>query len=153
MSTLHDAILGGWELSSFSSRDAATGAVTHPLGSSSGPSFTSPSSRLAEPLGSAPRGLILYTGDGYMSAQLTTGTGAQLTTGTDETYIAYGGRFHVDEDTATVHHEVSVSMMPELLTAPQVRQVALDGDRLTLSATTTNDGVTSHNTLVWVRYR
>lgn len=134
MSTLRNAILGGWELSSFTSRDAATGAVTHPLGS-------------------APRGLILYTGDGYMSAQLTTGTGAQLTTGTDETYIAYGGRFHVDEDSATVHHEVSVSMLPELLAGPQLRQARVDGDRLTLSATTTNDGVASYNTLIWVRRR
>ncbi|MEB3031951.1 lipocalin-like domain-containing protein [[Mycobacterium] nativiensis] len=125
MSTLRDAILGGWELSSFDSRDAGTGAVSHPLGT-------------------APRGLILYTGDGYMSAQLTDGS---------ESYIAYGGRFRVDEDAATVHHEVSVSILPELLAAPQLRQARVDGDRLTLSATTTNDGVTSHNTLIWVRRR
>ncbi len=125
MGTLRDAILGGWELSSFDSRDADTGAVAHPLGAS-------------------PRGLILYTADGYMSAQLTDDS---------QTYIAYGGRFRVDEDSATVHHEVSVSMLPELLAAPQLRQARVDGDRLTLSATTTNDGVTSHNTLVWVRRR
>lgn len=126
MGTLREEMLGGWELSSFESRDAGTGAVSHPLGA-------------------APRGLILYTGDGYMSAQLTDADFA--------TYFAYGGRFHVDEDTATVHHEVSVSMLPELLASPQLRQAAVDGDRLTLSATTTNDGVTSHNTLVWVRRR
>jgi hypothetical protein len=126
MSTLRNAILGGWELSSFESRDTATGAVTHPLGT-------------------APRGLILYTGDGYMSAQLTDADFG--------TYFAYGGRFHVDENTATVHHEVSVSMLPELLAQPQLRQAVVNGDRLTLSATTTNDGVTSHNTLVWVRRR
>lgn len=124
MSTLRDALLGGWELASFRSVDAATGAVSHPLGT-------------------APRGLILYTADGYMSAQLVS----------DATYIAYGGRFRVDEETATVHHEVSVSMLPELLAGPQLRHAEVDGDRLTLSATTTNDGVTSHNTLVWVRRR
>ncbi|MEZ0383907.1 MULTISPECIES: lipocalin-like domain-containing protein [Mycobacteriaceae] len=129
MATLRDAILGGWELSSMESRDVDTGAVSHPLGS-------------------APRGLILYTGDGYMSAQLASGDDAAL-----RQYIAYGGRFRVDEDTATVHHLVSVSMLPELLTAPQLRQATVDGDRLTLSATTTSDGVTSHNTLVWVRRR
>ncbi|MEB3021390.1 lipocalin-like domain-containing protein [[Mycobacterium] crassicus] len=129
MSTLRDAILGGWELSSFDSADAGTGSVSHPLGT-------------------APRGLILYTGDGYMSAQLTGSADAAL-----PAYIAYGGRFHVDEDTATVHHQVSVSMLPELLAAPQLRQARVDGDRLTLSATTTNDGVTSRNTLIWVRRR
>lgn len=134
MSTLRDAILGGWELSSFSSRDVDTGAVSHPLGT-------------------APRGLILYTGDGYMSAQLTGSADAAVPDKKSPGYIAYGGRFHVDEDTATVHHEVTVSMLPELLAGPQLRQARVDGDRLTLSATTTNDGVTSHNTLVWVRRR
>ncbi|MGB3333132.1 MAG: lipocalin-like domain-containing protein [Mycobacterium sp.] len=129
MSTLREALLGGWELSSFDSVDADTGAVSHPLGT-------------------APRGLILYTADGYMSAQLTGSADAVL-----PAYIAYGGRFRVDEDTATVHHEVSVSMLPELLASPQLRQARVDGDRLTLSATTTNDGVTTLNTLVWVRRR
>ena len=31
-------------------------------------------------------------------------------------YVAYGGRFSVDEPTSTVHHDVTMSMMPELLT-------------------------------------
>ncbi len=125
MSTLREALVGGWELSSFSSVDTASGVVTHPFGA-------------------APRGVLLYTADGYMSAQLTDGSGS---------YIAYGGRFRVDEDTATVLHEVSVSMLPELLASPQLRRATVDGDRLTLSATTTNSGVTSHSTLVWVRRR
>ncbi|MCV7385809.1 lipocalin-like domain-containing protein [Mycolicibacter longobardus] len=134
MSTLREALLGGWELSSFSSRDVDTGTVSHPLGT-------------------APRGLILYTGDGYMSAQLTGSADSAVPDKKSPGYIAYGGRFQVDEDTATVHHEVTVSMLPELFAGPQLRQARVDGDRLTLSATTTNDGVTSHNTLVWVRRR
>ncbi|BBX23939.1 hypothetical protein MTER_33500 [Mycolicibacter terrae] len=129
MGALRDALLGGWELLSMESRDIATGAVSHPMGS-------------------APRGLILYTADGYMSAQLVSGDDAAL-----RQYIAYGGRFRVDEDTATVHHLVSVSMLPELLASPQLRHAEVDGAQLTLSATTTNDGVTSHNALVWVRRR
>lgn len=127
MSTpLRAAILGGWQLSSFDSRDAGTGAVSRPLGAH-------------------PRGLILYTADGYMSAQLSNDDGGD--------YIAYGGRFYVDEPTATVRHDVSVSLLPELLQAPQLRQASIDGDRLTLSATATNGGVTTHNTLVWHRAR
>ena len=89
-------ILGAWQLASFEARDVATGIVRHPLGAE-------------------PSGLILYTDDGYMSAQLaTTPSGAD--------YIAYGGRFHLDEQTSVVHHEVTMSMMPELLAAPAVPQ-------------------------------
>jgi hypothetical protein len=74
-------ILGAWRLASFEARDVATGIVQHPLGDE-------------------PSGLILYTDDGYMAAQLsTTPTGAD--------YIAYGGRFHLDEQRAVVHHQDS----------------------------------------------
>jgi hypothetical protein len=129
MSTLRDALLGGWELATMESRDVDTGAVSYPMGT-------------------APRGLILYTGDDYMSAQLASGADAAA-----HQHIAYGGRFRVDEDSATVHHLVSISTLPELLASPQLRHADVDGDQLTLSATTTNDGVTSPNTLVWVRRR
>lgn len=131
---LREALLGGWELSSFDSVDIDTGAVSHSLGT-------------------APRGLILYTADGYMSAQLADGSAAAVQATTSPTYIAYGGRFHVDEDTSTVHHVVSVSMLPELLAGPQLRQARVEGDQLTLSASATSNGVTTQNTLVWIRRR
>ena len=113
--SLRDAILGAWELASFVTVDTPTGEERHPLGA-------------------APRGLIMYTSDGHMSAQL-----ADSDMGG---YVAYGGRFTVIEDTgneetATVHHDVTLSMMPELLSQPQFRQARVDGDLLTLSATTT----------------
>jgi hypothetical protein len=88
--------------------------------------------------------MILYTDDGHMSAQL---ANADMSG-----YIAYGGRFSVDEDTSIVHHHVTMSMMPELLTSPQFRQASVAGNLLTLSATTTDAaGVTTHSTLVWRR--
>ncbi|OBJ71894.1 lipocalin-like domain-containing protein [Mycobacterium sp. 1274756.6] len=122
---LAEAVLGGWHLESFSSTDAETGAVSTPLGED-------------------PQGLILYTADGHMSAQLARDDGSG--------YLAYGGRFSVDEDTATLRHDVQMSSTPELLAAPQFRQARLDGDRLTLSATMTGRrGKTSHATLVWRR--
>jgi hypothetical protein len=123
--TLGEAILGAWELVSFVATDVATGADRHPLGE-------------------APRGLILYTADGYMSAQL-------ATTDMDD-YVAYGGPFFVDEESSTLHHAVSMSMMPELLAQPQFRQASVDGDLLTLSASMTDDaGVATASTLVWHR--
>jgi hypothetical protein len=125
MKSLRDAVVGAWELVSFIARDVATGADRHPLGT-------------------APRGLILYTADGHMSAQLAESDMSE--------YIAYGGRFSVNEETATLHHDVTISMMPELLAQPQFRNASVDGDFLTLSATRSDDaGVTTHSSLVWRR--
>jgi len=61
--TLRERILGAWQLASFTIRNADTGDISHPLGT-------------------APRGMILYTDDGHMSAQL-----ADADMGG---YIAYG---------------------------------------------------------------
>lgn len=124
---LRGAVLGAWELVSFIAVDATTGAERHPLGT-------------------APRGLILYTADGHMSAQLAESTMAG--------YVAYGGRFTVEEETATLHHDVSMSMMPELLATAQFRHARIDGGRLTLSASSTDErGTTTHSRLVWRRAR
>jgi hypothetical protein len=49
--TLHDDIRGGWELVSYATQDDRGGPVTFPLGPDA-------------------VGLIMYTQDGYMSAQL-----------------------------------------------------------------------------------
>jgi hypothetical protein len=123
--TLRDDVLGAWELVSFVARNAATGEDRHPLGN-------------------VPRGLILYTADGHMSAQL-----ADSNMGG---YISYGGRFSVDEQTSTLHHDVTISMMPELLAQPQFRHASIDGEFLTLSASRTDDaGVTTHSRLQWKR--
>jgi hypothetical protein len=123
--TLRDAVLGAWELVSFVARDAGTGEDRHPLGT-------------------GPAGLILYTADGHMSAQL-----AESDMGG---YISYGGRFSVNEETSTLHHDVTISMMPELLAQPQFRHARVDGDLLTLSATRTDDtGATTHSSLQWKR--
>jgi lipocalin-like protein len=134
--TLWESILGAWQLVSFTTTDADTGRVEHPLGIS-------------------PRGLILYTDDGHMSAQL-----ADADMGG---YVAYGGRFSVDEGASSgrakrreivgvVHHDVTIAMMPELLAQPQFRHASVDGDLLTLSATMGDDaGPATHATVVWRR--
>lgn len=126
---LAEQLLGGWHLESFRTVEAATGAVSTPLGED-------------------PRGFLLYTADGHMSAQLARADGGG--------YLAYGGRFRVEEHpdphAATVHHDVMMATVPQLLAAPQVRHAHLDGDRLTLSATTPgDDGVTRRATLTWRR--
>jgi hypothetical protein len=123
--SLRDNIIGAWELVSMVSIDTSTGEERRPFGT-------------------APRGLIVYTSDGHMSAQLAESDMSG--------YVAYGGRFSVNEDTASIHHDVMISMMPELLARPQFRDASVDGDELTLSTTTTDDaGMESRSSLVWRR--
>ncbi|GAB3028538.1 lipocalin-like domain-containing protein [Mycobacterium bourgelatii] len=125
MSDLRQALLGGWWLESFVTRNEDTGEQRNTFGEH-------------------PSGLILYTADGHMSAQLTPGPGAE--------YISYGGRFDVDDAAGTVRHDVSIATMPELLQQPLFRHARVDGDRLTLSASTTSaSGTRLHSTLVWRR--
>ncbi|MCV7008931.1 lipocalin-like domain-containing protein [Mycobacterium gordonae] len=124
MTDLRHALPGGWLLESFVSRDDRSATVRYPFGEH-------------------PSGLIIYTDDGHMSAQLTPGAGGE--------FVSYGGRFVVDEAAATVTHHVLIATMPELLAQPQIRHARVDGDRLTLSATVTSHGSTTHSTLVWRR--
>jgi hypothetical protein len=129
MSLHRNEILGSWELISFHARDTTTGDIRYPLGG-------------------RPRGLILYTEDGFMSAQLAPdGAGADI-----GDYIAYSGPFHVDEQASTVRHDVRMATMSDLVTQPQLRHVSLEPGRLILSATTTDDaGATTLSTLTWQR--
>ena len=129
MALLRNAIVGAWQLKSFQAVDAASGESR-------------------QPLGPRPRGLIVYTADGWMSAQLAPDdSDPELSE-----YIAYCGPFDIDEQTAIVHHAVSMATMPDLLLAPQYRQVQISGDTLTLSASSNDqNGATIDSTLVWHR--
>lgn len=138
-----DDILGTWLLVSWTAE--ADGGVSHPLGTD-------------------PVGTIIYTADGYMSAQLMRrdrpaydsawpggGTEAQLAAAASG-YLAYSGPFTLDESTGVVHHHVEVSLLPNWLGGVQDREGRLDGTRLVLSAdTTSRKGITSHSTLTWRR--
>lgn len=119
-------LVGTWMLETFHARELSSGLIRYPLGE-------------------RPAGMILYTDDGYMSAQLASSPAA-------DDYIAYGGGYDLDEDAGVVHHAIAMSSMPELLLAPQYRNARIDADLLTLSATTTDaDGLSLESTLVWRR--
>ncbi|RPA80544.1 hypothetical protein BJ508DRAFT_307358 [Ascobolus immersus RN42] len=93
-------------------------------------------------------GIIMYTPDGYMSAQLMTPgcplfKDGDLSGGTQEelaavgrNYLAYSGPFVVKEDEngrPVLNHSMEVSSFPNWLGNTQVRVAKLEGDRLTLS--------------------
>jgi Lipocalin-like domain len=125
--TLRDQLIGAWKLVSY---------VHNPTDGS--PPF--------QPLGEDPQGIMMYTPDGYMSAQLSTPERPRFASGdwldgtTEDyvaeatSYIAYSGPFHVDEETKTVTHSMFVSLFPNWTGQTQPRLVKLDGDRLELGA-------------------
>ncbi len=98
------------------------------------------------PFGLQPEGFLIYTADGFISAQLMRpGRSAFRSSdwhhGTPEEYqesgsgyIAYCGTYEVDEDKATVTHIPSVSLLPNLIDGRQCRSIELHEDRLTLCA-------------------
>jgi hypothetical protein len=142
---LHDAVLGAWELQSYTIEDSERGEITYPLGPD-------------------PVGLIMYTEDGYMSAQLMRADRSPVDSSEPSEeplapespaatgYLAYSGPFHVDEATGTLHHKVTVSLFPSWLGSTQLRASRLEGDVLTLSGTNTlPNGATSTHTLLWKR--
>ncbi|MFF8918867.1 lipocalin-like domain-containing protein [Streptomyces sp. NPDC015032] len=126
---VRNRLLGAWELVSYTATDA-DGQVIHPLGPN-------------------PHGLIAYTPDGHMSAQLSradrphAGSDRLEETTKDElaqvakTYLAYAGSFDVI-DPVTVEHHVTTSLFPNWAGRPQIRTVAFDGEFLKLGITTPN---------------
>ncbi len=98
------------------------------------------------PFGPEPEGFLIYTPDGFVSAQLMK-PGRRLFQSHDwqggtpdeyqragSGYIAYCGVYQVDEEQATVTHIPSVALVPNVILKGQPRSITLDGDRLTLSA-------------------
>jgi Lipocalin-like domain len=119
-----DALVGAWRLLSWENQ-AADGQVTYPMGTD-------------------PRGYVIYTADGRFSVTISrrgrAGFAAgDLLSGTTEekaraveSFVACAGRytFHGDR----VIHHVELSLFPNWVGSDQERWVELAGDRLTLSA-------------------
>jgi hypothetical protein len=140
-----EQIVGAWELISYIEQDH-------------------PDEPARYPHGREPQGLILYTPDGYMSAQIMTpgrpnydravaagGTSAQ-TAAAATGYLAYSGPYYVDESSGDIHHDVAVCLMPNWLGQTQLRHSQLHNGHLTLSAEATlNGGQTLLSTLLWKR--
>jgi len=130
-SSLRDQLIGAWELISYTAYSSSDRSnVIHPMGPSA-------------------RGIIMYTPDGYMSAQLQTpgvpnfnlpGTEAEWAA-VGKNYIAYTGHFWLDEkgDEAgpLLVHEMRNSNMPRLVGDRQRRLLEIkeeqDGRYLYLS--------------------
>ncbi|QIQ06084.1 lipocalin-like domain-containing protein [Streptomyces liangshanensis] len=146
MMWLANQVLGTWRLESFTARYTDRPGTIHPLGEDA-------------------TGLIMYTADGYMSAQImrqgredydlldSDGSDLVQAAAAATGYLAYSGRYTADEATRTLHHNVEVSLLPAWLDTIQIREATLDGDRLTLVADDPFPGGTVHSVLTWKRPR
>lgn len=123
--TLRERLIGTWKLVSY---------VEKPVDGS----------EPMNPLGEEPQGIIMYTPDGYMSAQLMRPDRPSFASGdwfrgtteeiTEEAtgYIAYSGPFHTDEEKQTLAHSMFVSLFPNWEDQTQPRAVEIEGDTLKL---------------------
>src|SRR5262245_15246118 len=96
---IREQLLGAWELVSYVEQPVDGAAPSYPFGEDA-------------------VGLLLYTADGYMSAQLMRANRTSFTSGDwfqgtaeeyrDEasTYIAYSGPFEIEEDGRALRHSV-----------------------------------------------
>jgi Lipocalin-like domain len=129
-------------------------------------SFTERSDGAEEsaPLGEEPQGFLIYTTDGFVSAQLmrakreplmtdpwevdASGGGVVLT----KDYIAYCGRYEVDEVNSEVIHVPLVALLPNLIHQEQHRSFIFEDETLTLVTTRRRpNGSVVASTLLWRR--
>jgi Lipocalin-like domain len=133
--SIRDRLVGCWRLVDFTVTVDEDGEVDHPLGTH-------------------PLGTIMYTPDGYMSAQLARSGPYEHDQEPDAYYIAYSGPFDVDEEDGTVAHHVYVSVIPSWLGTTQFRRVEFgEAGTLVLSATEVGppDGTVATTTITWSR--
>lgn len=132
-------LLGAWTLVSYTVTSNETGTAIHPLGMNA-------------------VGLLIYSPDGHMSAQLENPDRANEvgTPARDADPIAragrlaYGGPFTVDGTTGMVAHHLYVCSRPDWLHTNQHRHTSIYGDELVLSFT----GADHHTTaLTWRRLK
>lgn len=120
------------------------------------------------PFGEQATGLIVYTGDGFMSACIAAAGRTPLSSASVrsapeaerlaafESYFQYAGTYKLRKAATglQVVHRVSHSLNPNFVGSEQVRSVAFDADgMLSLSASDTvpNSSVARHHRLTWKR--
>ena len=144
--SLRDQLIGAWNLVSYVEKPVDGSAPFYPMGEK-------------------PEGMIMYTPDGYMSAQLMRpgrppfasgdwfrGTEAEVRAEAMG-YIAYCGPFHTDEEKQTLTHSMTVSLFPNWLGQTQPRVVKIEGDTLHLSTASPirSGGKETSSYLIWKR--
>lgn len=137
------AILGTWKLVSASTSTAG-------------------GERNATPFGQSPTGLLTYTQDGRMTAMISYGGRARLSSKDSHsapieeqaeafrTFIAYAGRYTLNSD--HVIHHVEISSLQEWVGTDLIRSIKFKGERIVLAAPPMPvDGIMQTFELIWRR--
>ena len=140
MTTLKEQIVGVWSLVSFVDQNQ-NGNTFYPLGEDA-------------------MGFIMYHPEGYMSAQLMKqgrapyqsedmikGTTEEMA-GAAHGYMAYAGKYDVNEEERTLIHHMEVSMNSTWLGQQQPRIASIEGDILTI-----HHGLIPNIKLIWKRLK
>lgn len=139
MRVMQERLVGTWELVDFVSVEA-DGSVIRPFG--------------------AAVGRLTYDADGNMAGQVMRPGRAPVEQGDAATaqtraaytgYIAYFGRYDLNEAGDTVTHHVAGALNPAMVGGDQVRRISFDGDRLVLEADVRRRGETIRQVLTWHR--
>lgn len=124
MSALKNLVIGAWALVSFE-QESQEGEIIYPLGDEA-------------------KGSIYYLPNGYVSVHI---MDVNRSENVDELlykdmqlkyndlgYLAYSGRYHIDEENRIMTHHIEISLYPEWIGGQQVRLIKLDGEYLQLSS-------------------
>ncbi|QFZ24279.1 hypothetical protein EKG83_16345 [Saccharothrix syringae] len=99
------------------------------------------------PLGPTPEGVLIYTRDGHVSVSMMR---APAPPGAEVAFMGYAGTWRL-VGTDRVVHDVLVASHAHLPGTAQVRDVELDGDRLTLAGVSRLGGAPRGRVLTWRR--
>jgi hypothetical protein len=125
-SSLRDQLIGAWKLVSYVEKPVDGSAPAYPFGEDA-------------------QGIIVYTHDGFMSAQLSRRNRAPFASddwskgraeefaAAASSYFAYTGPFQVDEENQSLSHSMFISLFPNWIGQTQARVVHFDGDFLTIT--------------------
>jgi hypothetical protein len=144
--SLRDKLIGAWKLISYVEKPVDGSAPFYPFSE-------------------APQGIIMYTPDGFMSAQLCPPNRVPFASGDwfkgtpqeyeaeASSYIAYTGPFNVDEQKQTLTHSMFSSLFPNWIGQTQPRVVKVEGDFLYLSTASPiqSKGKSVNSYLQWKR--
>lgn len=122
----NQALIGAWRLVSYEAQ--------------------SPDGDQAFPFGVGATGMIIWDADGSFSAQINPGAAAG---GTEPSYVAYFGRWELDDTGPAVLHHVEGAYNQNLQSTTQRRLLTFDGDRVTLTPPAREGAVTM--SLLWER--
>ena len=94
------------------------------------------------PVGKMPKGILIYNPDGFMSVQITADDAQHFVSedrmiASDEelrnrlnTYIAFSGKYAVDNEAACVIYHIETSLYPNWMGAKLLRKLDFEGDVL-----------------------